>query len=61
MNTETLKELNNIRKSIENECISYAEIVYLEEHKAEIKAIRDIELAQWAGMSEIEFNEQLAF
>ena len=55
MNTETLKELDNIRVSIENECISYAEIAYLQDHQKEIMNLQDVILAQWAGIDEQEF------
>ena len=48
----TYKKLMEIKKSIQNENISYSEIVYLQAHKPEIKAIDDIELAQWAGIDE---------
>ena len=57
----TYKTLMSIKESIQNQNIDYSEIFYLQEHKAEIKAIGDIELAQWAGMSEEEWNEQLPF
>lgn len=57
----TYKTLMSIKESIQEQNISYGEIVYLQDHKAEIKAIGDIELAQWAGMSEEEYNEQLPF
>ena len=57
----TYKTLMSIKESIQNQNISYGEIAYLLDHKAEIKAIGDIELAQWAGMSEEEYNEQLPF
>ena len=57
----TYKELMAIKKSIQKGNVSYGEIAYLQDHKAEIKAIEDIELAQWAGMSEQEYNEQLPF
>lgn len=57
----TYKTLMSIKESIQNQNISYSEIAYLQDHKAEIKAIDDIELAQWAGISEEEYNEQLPF
>lgn len=57
----TYKTLMSIKESIKNENISYGEIAYLQDHKAEIKAINDIELAQWSGMTEQEWNAQLPF
>lgn len=57
----TYKTLMSIKESIRNENISFSEIFYLKEHKAEIKAIGDIELAQWAGISEEEWNEIIPF
>lgn len=57
----TYKKLMEIKKSIQNENISYSEIVYLQVHKPEIKAIDDIELAQWAGIDEKEWNEILPY
>ena len=57
----TYKTLMNIKESIQNKNVSYSEITYLQEHKAEIKAINDIELAQWAGMSEDEWNVIIPF
>lgn len=59
MNTH--KTLMSIKESIQKQNISYGEIAYLQDHKAEIKAIDDIELAQWAGISEEEWNEILPF
>ena len=58
---ETYKTLMSIKQSIQNENVSYSEIAYLQSHKAEIKAIDDIELAQWAGMSEQEWNEIIPY
>ena len=57
----TYKTLMSIKESIQEQNISYGEIIYLQDHKAEIKALNDIELAQWAGMSEKEFNEIIPF
>lgn len=50
------KELQEIKKSIQNECISQGEIAYLESHKQEVLATGDIELCQWAGITEEEYN-----
>lgn len=58
---DTYKTLMSIKESIQNQNISYSEIAYLQDHKAEIKAIGDIELAQWAGISEEEWNEIIPF
>ena len=55
MKTETLElikeELSSIRKAIENENVSYGEIVFLKEY---IKYIPkdDILLLEWAGVDE---------
>lgn len=57
MNKEVLKELKSIKKSIKNQNISYGEIFYLENHHAEIMELGDIELAQWGGISEEEWNK----
>lgn len=50
-----MEELNRIRKSIENEDISYGEIVFLSEHQKEVLKTGDIVLAEWAGIPEEEF------
>lgn len=55
------KTLMYIKQSIHDENISYSEIAFLQEHKAEIKGLNDIELAQWAGISEEEWNEIIPF
>lgn len=51
---ETLK---SIKKAIENEGVSYGEILYLQEHQDEVLKSGDIELAQWAGISERRWNK----
>lgn len=51
------KKLLEIKKSIENENISYAEISYLQCHKQEVLNTGDIELAQWAGITEEEWDK----
>ena len=56
MNAEVKKELEFIKKDIEAECISQGEIAYLEEHQQDILELEDIELAQWAGITEEEWN-----
>lgn len=50
------KELQEIKKSIQGECISQGEIAYLESHKQEVLDTCDIELCQWAGITEEEYN-----
>lgn len=50
--------LASIKKSIENENVSYGEIAYLCSHQDEVKQFGDIELAQWAGIPEDEWNER---
>ena len=57
MNKEVLKRLKSIKKSIKNQNISYDEIFYLENHHAEIIELDDIELGQWGGISEEEWQE----
>lgn len=54
---EVYETLMSIKKSILNGIISYSEIAYLQAHKKEIITMDDIELAQWAGISEEEWNE----
>jgi hypothetical protein len=56
MNAEVKKELESIKKNIEAECISQGEIAYLVEHQQDILELEDIELAQWAGISEAEWD-----
>lgn len=50
------KELTEIKKSIENECISYHEISYLQCHKQEVLDTGDVRLCEWAGITEEEYN-----
>lgn len=49
-------KLLEIKKSIENENVSYAELAYLESHKQQVLNTGDIELCQWAGITEEEYN-----
>ena len=49
--------LNSIRKNIQEGRVSMDEIIYLQDHKNDIKRNGDIELAQWAGISEDEWNK----
>lgn len=48
--------LNSIRKSIQNENVSYGEIAWLQDHQNEVIKSGDVELAQWAGIEEDDFN-----
>lgn len=52
-----IEEIKEIKKSIENENVSYGEIAFLENHKEEIKEFfaDDVELWQWAGISGTEW------
>lgn len=50
------QELESIRESIQDECISYREIAYLQDHADLIDD--DVELLQWAGVSEEEYNKR---
>ena len=52
------QELRRIKKEIEKEQVSYSEIFFLECHKAEIMKMDDILLAQWAGITEEEWNNK---
>ena len=48
--------LNSIRKSIQKENVSYGEIAWLQDHQNEVIKSGDVELAQWAGIEEDDFN-----
>lgn len=50
-------KLEEIKESIQDECISQGEIAYLESHKQEVLDSGDIELCQWAGITEEEYNK----
>ena len=50
-------EFESIRESIQDECISYREIAYLQDH-ADLIDDDDVELLQWAGVSEEEYNKR---
>ena len=52
-----MNSINSIKKSIQNNNISYGEIAWLQNHQKEVKKTGDIELAQWAGISESEWNK----
>ena len=50
------KKLEAIKRAIENGHVSYGEIHYLQTHKQDVLEYGDIVLAQWADISEEEFN-----
>ena len=50
-------DLKSIKKSIKNENISWGEIAYLESHQKDVLKSGDIELAQWANISEERWNK----
>lgn len=50
------EELKEIKKAIENECVSQSEIAWLTSHKQEVLDTGDIVLCEWAGISEQEYN-----
>ena len=53
------QELKRLSKVIEKEQnISYSEIFFLQEHKAEIMQMGDVRLAEWSGITEEEWNNQ---
>ena len=47
----------NIRKAIDDESVSYDEILFLSEHQEKVKEYGDIVLAEWAGVPEQEWME----
>ena len=60
MSNSTIRELKRLRKRIDNEQgISYGELFFIQEHKKEIFDMEDIVLAQWAGISEEEWNSHV--
>lgn len=48
--------LERIRQAIEDENVSYSDIVELQNHTEEIKQLGDPILAEWAGIPEDEFR-----
>lgn len=48
--------LEQIKKSIADENISYSEIFWLQNHKKEVLEDGDITLCEWAGISEEEYG-----
>ena len=50
-------ELRKILRAIKKEYVSWGEIAYLQGHQEEVKKYGDATLAEWAGISEEEFNK----
>ena len=50
-------QLRSIRKSIENENVSYGELAFLQSKKEAVLQTGDEVLAEWAGISESEFRK----
>lgn len=50
-----LDRIQEIRSSIENEDISWEELLFLQQHQDIIKTLGDPVLAEWAGIPEKEF------
>lgn len=48
--------IEGIRDDIENECVSYGGIIYLQAHQDEVLEMGDPVLAEWAGIPEEKFN-----
>lgn len=56
--SKTVKNaLEHIKRNIQDETVSLDEIVYLQNHIEEIFILKDIELAQWAGLDEEGFQK----
>lgn len=51
------KILKDIKKAIINKNVSWGELVLLQDYKDEILESGDMLLAEWAGISEEEFQE----
>lgn len=58
MNKEIRKELTRIKHEIEKQRIDYSEIHFLQSNKQAVLEYGDIVLAQWADISEEEWNNQ---
>jgi hypothetical protein len=58
-NTTLYKEIKRIRKLIENENVSYDDILFLQQHQTEIKEWfgDDILLLEWANIPEFDIEE----
>lgn len=52
-----MSKLDDIKKAIKDENISYEEIYWLDSHKKEVLEYGDPVLAQWAGISEKEWRK----
>lgn len=52
-----MSRLVEIKQSILDEDVSYEELVYLQNHLDEVYDSNDILLAQWAGISEKDWNQ----
>ena len=52
-----MSRLAEIKQSILDENISYEELLYLQNHLDEVYASNDILLAEWAGISEKDWNQ----
>lgn len=55
---EILEELANIKNSIKEENASWGELAYLGSHQEEILELGDIELAEWSGIPEEEYQRR---
>ena len=51
------QEFIEILKSIEDGNVSYSEIAYLQEHKQEVLNTGNVQLCEWAGITEEEYNK----
>lgn len=52
--------IEDIRKSIEDECVSYDEIAWLQEHQDEVLKTGDPVLCEWAGIPEEKYREEVS-
>lgn len=56
--SKTVKNaLESIKRNIQDESVSFEEIVFLQSHLEEIFILKDTELAQWAGLNEEGFQK----
>ena len=51
------KVLEHIKRNIQDETVSFDEIIYLQGHIDAIFILKDAELAQWAGLDEQGFQK----
>ena len=56
MTKQVKDRLDYLRGEIEKECISYDEIIELSSYHKEIYELGDVVLAEWAGISEDDWN-----